>query len=167
MALNAFMKIDTADGESKQLGFEKWIEIQGWDWEVEAESSWTKGSGSSVGKPNPGKFNFEHYYDKSSNKLLQYISSGKSFAKVNMVMCKTTGAQKPEPFFMVDMIEAFITKVSQSASEDGNVVQKVEMVFKAIKIDYKPQEGTGGSPGKLTNTFTYEWDISTGKTNVA
>ena len=46
---------DKADGESIQKGKEKWIEIQGWDWEVEAESSWTKGGGASVGTPNPGK----------------------------------------------------------------------------------------------------------------
>jgi type VI protein secretion system component Hcp len=43
MAVNAFLSFfDKADGESTQKGKEKWIEIQGWDWEVEA-SSWTKG----------------------------------------------------------------------------------------------------------------------------
>lgn len=167
MALNAFMKIDKADGESKQQNYTKWIEIQGWDWEVEAESSWTKGSGSSVGKPNPGKFNFEHYYDTSSNKLLQYISAGKSFDRIEMHMCKTTGGSKPEPFFLVEMKEAFITKVNQTASEDGNVVQKVELVFKSIKIDYKPQDGTGSQAGKLGSALTYEWDIPLGKTNIA
>ncbi len=67
MAVNAFVTFfDKADGESIQKGKEKWIEIQGWDWEIEAESSWTKGGGASVGKPNPGKLNFEHYFDTSS-----------------------------------------------------------------------------------------------------
>jgi type VI secretion system secreted protein Hcp len=164
MGLNAFMKIDTAEGESKQLGYEKWIEIQGWDWEVEAESSWTKGSGSSVGKPNPGKFNFEHYYDKSSNKLLQYISSGKSFKEIKLQMCKTTGDATPKPFFEVVMEEAFITKVSQTATEEGNVTQKVELVFKKITMDYKPQDGSG--PGKLGSNLTYWWDVPLGQTNV-
>ena len=41
-ALNAFMKIGEAEGESKQAGYEKWIELSAWDWEVEAETSWTK-----------------------------------------------------------------------------------------------------------------------------
>jgi type VI secretion system secreted protein Hcp len=162
MALNAFMQIDKAEGESKQSGFEKWIEIQGWEWEVEAESSWLKGSGSSVGKPNPGKFSFEHYYDKSSNKLLQYISAGKSFAEIKMVMCKTVGGAKPDPFFTVDMSEAFITKVGQSASEDGNVVQKVELVFKTITMNYKPQD----QGGKLGGTFEYKWNVPEGTTNI-
>ena len=55
MAANAFISFfDKAEGESIQKGKEKWVEIQGWDWEVEAETSWTKGGGASVGKPNPG-----------------------------------------------------------------------------------------------------------------
>jgi hypothetical protein len=59
MAINAFISFfDKADGESIQKGKEKWVEILGWDWEVEAETSWTKGGGSSVGKPNPGKMKF-------------------------------------------------------------------------------------------------------------
>ena len=50
MAVNAFLKFsNSAEGESRQKGFEKWIELQGWDWEIEAESSWTKGGGASVG----------------------------------------------------------------------------------------------------------------------
>lgn len=58
MAVNAFVSFfDKADGESIQKGKEKWVEIQGWDWEVEADTSWTKGGGASVGKPNPGKLN--------------------------------------------------------------------------------------------------------------
>ena len=46
MAVNAFISFfDKAEGESTQKGMEKWVEIQGWDWDVEAESSWTKGGG--------------------------------------------------------------------------------------------------------------------------
>ena len=37
------------------------------------------------------------------------------------------------------MREAFITKVTQSATEEGNVTQKVEMVFKSIAIMYFEQ----------------------------
>src|SRR5690242_19569291 len=56
MSLNALLQIDDGKtpGECKQPGFEKWIELQSWDWELEAETSWTKGGGASVGKTNPG-----------------------------------------------------------------------------------------------------------------
>ena len=160
MAVNAFITFyDKADGESIQKGKEKWIEIQGWDWEVEAESSWTKGGGASVGKPNPGKLNFEHYFDTSSTVILGYICTGKAFPKLQLEMMKTTGKGSPETYFTMMMEGAFITKVSNSGTEEGNVVQKVELVFKTVKIEYKPQDNT---PGALLATKTYNWDIPAG-----
>ena len=113
MAINAFVTFfDKADGESIQKGKEKWVEIQGWDWEVEAESSWTKGGGASVGKPNPGKLNFEHLFDTSSTVILGYICTGKAFPKFELQMTKTTGKGTPETYFTMTMEGVFITKVS-------------------------------------------------------
>ena len=54
---------------------------------------------------------------------------------------------------------AFITKVSQSGTEEGNVVQKVEFVFKTVKIEYKPQNTKDGSLGAVR---TFNWDIPAG-----
>ena len=160
MAVNAFLTFfDKADGESIQKGKEKWIEIQGWDWEIEAETSWTKGGGASVGKPNPGKMNWEHYFDTSSTVIMGYICTGKAFPKVELQMMKTTGSAVPETYFTMTMEGAFITKVSNSGSEDGNVTQKVEMVFKTVKIEYKPQDN---KTGKLGAVKTYNWDIPAG-----
>jgi type VI secretion system secreted protein Hcp len=160
MAVNAFLTFfDKADGESIQKGKEKWIEIQGWDWEIEAETSWTKGGGASVGKPNPGKMNWEHYFDTSSTVIMGYICTGKAFPKVELQMMKTTGSATPETYYTMVMEGAFITKVSNSGTEEGSVTQKVEMVFKTVKIEYKPQDN---KTGKLGAVKTYNWDIPAG-----
>jgi type VI secretion system Hcp family effector len=168
MSLNAFMKIGSAEGEARQgkYGKQKWIELQSWEWEVEAETSWTKGGGASVGKPNPGKLSWEHYFDRSSHLLLGYICTGSAFDKCHLEMCKGTGAKagEPEMFFSITMEEAFITKVSQNATEDGNVIQKVEMVFKKISIDYRAQGlPWAASPGALAAPVNFWWDIPGGK----
>ena len=81
-ALNAFMKIGKANGESKQEPFKDWIELQAWDWEVEAETSWTKGGGASVGKPSPGKMNWEHTWDDPRHVILGYICTGMAFEDI-------------------------------------------------------------------------------------
>src|SRR3954468_18747259 len=82
MAVNAFITFfDSADGESIQKGKEKWIEIQGWDWEVAAETNWTKGGGASVGKPVPGRMSFQHNFDTSSPTILSFLCTGKAFPK--------------------------------------------------------------------------------------
>ena len=135
MAVNAFVSFfDKADGESIQKGKEKWIEIQGWDWEVEAVTSWTKGGGASVGKPSPGRMSFEHRYDLASHMFLGYICNGKAFPKAEVQMMKTTGKGVPETYFTMTMESCFITKVSNVGTEEGSVVQLIEMVFKAVKI---------------------------------
>ena len=168
MPLNALMNFsNSTKGESRLAGYEGWIEIQGWDWEVEADTSWTKGGGASVGKPQPGKMNWEHYYDSSSPQILRFICSGTMFDKVTMKMFKSTGAAVQtgggNNFFTMDMEGCFITKVTNSATEDGNVLQKVEMVFKVVTITYKAQGGSGGTGGTLGAGVHYSWDIPAGK----
>src|SRR5690349_4190892 len=129
MAVNAFISFfDKADGESIQKGKEKWVEMQSWDWEVEAETSWTKGGGASVGKPTPGRIAFQHRFDSASNVILGYICTGKAFPKTEIQMMKTTGKGIPETYFTMTMEGAFITKVSNAGDEEGNVLQRVEMV---------------------------------------
>ncbi|HTE26458.1 Hcp family type VI secretion system effector [Flavitalea sp.] len=159
MVINAFMSFfDKADGESIQKGKEKWIEIQAWDWEVEAESSWTRGGGASVGKPNPGKLNFEHRFDTSSIVILGYICSGKAFPKCELQMLKAGSKDIPETYFTMLLEGVYITKVSNAGTEEGNVMQRVEMVFKTVKIEYKIQD----NKGSLSIARTYNWDIPAG-----
>jgi type VI secretion system secreted protein Hcp len=161
MALNALMQISSATGESKNKDFPGWIELQGWDWEVDCESSWTKGSGASVGKPNPGKMNWEHYFDTSSTTLLKFMCSGQAFDTVTLVMQKATGGEKGQQvFFRMVMKGAFITKVANSATDEGNVVQKVEMVFKDVQFTYQPQDD---ATGKLGGEKVFGWNIPSGE----
>ena len=160
MAVNAFISFfDKADGESIQKGREKSVEIQGWSWDIDAETSWTKGGGASVGKPNPGKMNIEHYFDTSSTVILGYICTGKAFPKVELQMMKTTGKGSPETYFTMTMEGAFITKVSNSGTEEGNVLQRCEMVFDVVTIDYQPSDPKTGALGSAT---TFNWDIAAG-----
>ena len=77
-------------------------------------------------------------------------------------MMKTTGSATPETYYTMTCEGAFITKVSNSGTEEGNVTQKVEMVFKKIQIDYSQQGVSASSPGTLSNAGTFKWDIPSG-----
>lgn len=162
MALNAVLHFsNNATGECRLKGRENWIELQGWDWEVECESSWTKGGGASVGKPNPGKMNWEHYWDNSSTTLLDFMCTGKTFDTVKLEMFKGTGDKNGQRvFFKMYMKGVFITKVANSATEEGNVVQKVEMVFKDVAFEYQAQNNLSGT---LEASKAFGWSITTGE----
>ena len=159
MAVNAYLSFfDSADGESIVKGREKWVEIQGWDWEIEAESSWTKGGGASVGKPQPGAMRWVHQFDLASPKIMGYMCTGKAFPKVQLDVLRPSSTGVTTPFFAALMEGAYITKVSTSGSEEGNVLQVVEMVFESIKVDYTTQSPKGGAGVKAT----FNWDIPAG-----
>ncbi len=59
MATLAFLSFfDEAQGESVQKGKEKWIELRGWSWGVDADTSWTRAaaraSASRIPDASPG-----------------------------------------------------------------------------------------------------------------
>ena len=160
MAANTFITFfDKVEGESTQKGKEKWFEVQNWDWEVSAETSWTKGGGASVGKPSPGVLHFEHQFDTASIVILGYICTGKAFPKVELQVAKPSARGVPETYFTMTMEGVFITKVSHIATADGHVVQQVSVVFKTVKIDYQTQDARTGA---MTAAKTFAWDIPAG-----
>lgn len=160
MAVNAFITFfDKAQGESIQKGKERWVEVLGWTWDIAADSSWTRGGGASVGKPNPGKFVFEHAFDTASIVLMGYICTGKAFPKVELQLTKAGRAASPVTWFTMSLEGVFVTAVGNSGAADGPVTQRVEMVFKTVKIEYKPEDRATGAFG-TASTFT--WDIPAG-----
>ena len=160
MAVNAFLTFfDKASGESVQKGKERWVEIQGWDWEIAAESAWTKGGGAKVGKPVPGAMRWQHAFDTSSPAIMGHLCSGKVFPKVEIQVLKPSAGCAAARFLTIAMDGVYITKVATSGTEEGTVTQLVEMVFKTIKLDYAaPDQKTG----KLRPAITFNWDIPAG-----
>ena len=160
MAVNAFISFfDKAQGESVQKGKERWVEVLGWTWDVQAQSSWTKSGGASVGKPAPGNFVFEHAFDTASIVLMGYICTGKAFPKVELQLTKPGRGASPVTWFTMTLEGVFVTGVFNVGAADGQVTQRVEAIYKTIKIEYKPEDRATGSFGAAT---TFMWDIPAG-----
>lgn len=157
-----FMKDSTKiPGESLQVGHagaDGWIEINDWGWDVEADTSFTKGTGAAVGKPTPGTFSFSHYYDKSSPTIMKMIVQGTHFTLMQVDMLKQTGAESgPELYFQLKAKDVFVTKVSNKGGEDGAVTQDVECVFKELAMGYKKQLNTGALDKTVKE---FKWNIA-------
>lgn len=158
---NAFINFGSkVKGESVQSAFKDWIDIGDWSWDIEAESSFLKGGGAAVGKPQPGSLSFSKFYDKSSPNMMTNLVKGVHFDEVILVMCKQTGAHpEPQEYFRATMKKVFMTKVSTKGGEDGAVSQDIEIVFKEVKFEYKFQD----DKGKLSPAGEFEWDIAANK----
>jgi type VI secretion system secreted protein Hcp len=164
---NAFIKFEEVKvGESthdSHPGSKGWIEISDWSWDIESDTSFLKGAGAAVGKPQPGNLSFSHYYDMAAPTVMSKIVQGTHFSKVHIVMLKQTGQQsgKGVPYFGITMEQVFITKVSNKGGEDGAVTQDVECVCKTIAVGYKAQTEKDGGLGKQID---FIWDIGKMKT---
>jgi len=164
---NAFIRFaEVGTGEStheSHSGKSGWIEISDWSWDIESDTSFLKGSGAAVGKPQPGSLSFSHYYDLSSPLIMSKIVQGTSFSVVDIVMLKQTGdtSGKGEVYFGMTMKDCFMTKVSSKGGEDGAVTQDIEMVFKSVAVGYKKQQDDGKLEQKAND---FIWDIGKMKT---
>ena len=150
---------DQADGESVVKGKEKWVELDSVAFGIEAETSWTKGGGASVGKPNPGKLIIEKYLDTASNVIYGYICTGKAFPKIEIQVQKTTVAPAPETYLTFTLEGVFVTSVQTKVDTDGIARETLSFVYKTIKMEYKPKDP---KTGKLGAPKIFNWDIPAG-----
>ena len=165
MAGNTFIKLvgsdgKTIEGESRQKGHhgdDGWIEIADWSWELEAEPSANKGTGSAVGKAKAGACSWSHYYDKASPILMNKIVQGVAFKTATIDMLKQTGKKEPEVYYQMIFEDAFITKVSTKCGEDGSTNQDIDMVAKKITVGYMMQDDkTNELDKKKVQTFGFD-----------
>lgn len=158
MATNAFLRLDGAPGESDQQAHQGWIEVDGWDWEIEARTSWPRGGGASVGRPSPSALTVTHAFDLAAPVELGRISSGTAFARAELHASRAT-ADQVVTYLTVLMENVFLTRVAVIGTADGSVQQQVSLVFKTITIDYHPLDRRTGTLGPAS---AYTWDIPAG-----
>lgn len=165
MAGNTFIRLVGSDGknipgESMQKGHhgkDGWIEISDWSWELEAEPSANKGTGSAVGKAKAGVCSWSHYYDKASPTIMNKIVQGVAFTTATIDMLKQTGEKEPEVYYQMIFESAFITKVATKCGDDGSITQEIEMVAKKITVGYKMQDDqTNKLDSKKVSTFGFD-----------
>jgi type VI protein secretion system component Hcp len=124
--------------------------VTAYSWQVTADSSWTKGGGASVGKPNPNAIHFTKLIDPSSVPTLQKITSGTVFPSA--VFTVTFGKGNAASTMVYEMAELFATSVTQSAA-DGLVTEDLSFVFRSVKWTFSDSSG---------NVTTGTWDVPSG-----
>lgn len=124
---------------------------------VEAESSWTKGGGASVGKPNPGEFRFTTTMNRAIPAIMKYITTGKAAASATLTLrTDPPGAQAGFEYAKYTFEGMFFTGVEQGiANASGTASIAISAVYKTLKIQQF-------SPGRPVAVSCMKWDIPAG-----
>lgn len=155
MAVDMFLKIEGAPGESQDGKHKDEIDVLAWSWGMSQSATFHLGGGSGAGKVNVQDVSFTKYIDKSSPILMEFCCKGKHFTKATLV-CRKAG-DKPLEYLTITMDPVMIGSVSTGGSGgEDRLTENVTLNFSKVKVEYIEQtkEGGKGAQPKLS------WDIS-------
>jgi|RhiMethySRZTD1v2_1073278.scaffolds.fasta_scaffold162162_4 type VI secretion system secreted protein Hcp len=123
---------------------------------VTAESSWTKGGGASVGKPNPADLSFTMNVNRAVPPILQHITTGRAASKAVLTLRSDSQGNKTGDEYAKYTFEGlFFTSVGQGLNGAGHAVSAVSAIYKTLRLQTF-------APGSSTPLSCIFWDIPGG-----
>lgn len=127
-------------GEAAAPGHEDDIEIESWQWSVQASSA--LGSGAITGRRSYSGLSVVKRIDSASTALMSALATNDEVKEAVLTMRKS--GEGAVDFFLITLKEARVTHVEQSASEDGSVREAVTFAFRKVEVEYRRQQASGG-----------------------
>jgi type VI protein secretion system component Hcp len=163
-AADLYLTVPSAPGDVTDAGHAGAIRAFSLDWATTAETSWTKGGGASVGKPNPGLLHLTIATGAWSNVLMQAITTGKTLdgppAPGPIVIDATVNGHA---LYRMTLQGVFLTRYQTQFDPQKGPVDAIDLVFKTASIErtYTDAKGTTSFGSNLT------WDIPAGTVGAA
>lgn len=154
MAVDMFIKIDDADGESKDHAHKDEIDVLAWSWGMSQTGTFHTGGGGGAGKVNIQDFSFTKYQDLASSPLMLYVSNGKHIDKA--VLTVRAAGEKPLEYYKITMKKVMVTSLSTGGSGgEERLTENVTLNFAEVEVEYSSQADKGGKD----KTKNYKWNI--------
>jgi type VI secretion system secreted protein Hcp len=155
MAVDMFIKIEGADGESKDKAHTNEIDVLSWTWGMAQSGSRHTGGGGGSGKVNVSDLTLVKYVDKASPTLMLFCCNGKHVPSALITIRKA--GEKPLEYLKIKMSDCLVSAVHGGGStSDDRQTETVTLNFSKVEVDYTPQkpDGSGDSVKHMG------WDIS-------
>ena len=137
-------------GEAAQTGHVDDILVRGWRWGVKQSSAMNHTVATS--RRSYSMLTVYKGIDLATTGLMSVLVSNDEIKEARLSMRKAGGAQ--EEYFVIVLESARICSVSHEASDDGSVLETVELGFNTVSVEYRPQKGTGVRGGATSFTDT-------------
>ena len=158
MAVDMFMKIEGANGESKDANHKDWTDIASFSWGANQPGSMASGGGGGLGKASFNDLHVVARIDKAAPAVMKHCASGKHLSKVEVSVCKAGGEQVE--YTNITLEDVLVTSVQLSAGQDDEVVL-VNYAFQAGRV--KQQYWEQSDKGSKGAESLVAWDIKQNK----
>ena len=158
MALNAYLKIDGIEGESRDAKHQGQIEIESFSWGESNFASAASGGGGGAGKVSMNDFHFVMKVSKASPQLFLACASGEHIPRAVLSISKAGAEQIDYVYWKFTDI---LISSYQTGGSSGDIVptDSFSLNFAKIEVSYKEQ-----SPdGSLGTEHRAGWDLATNK----
>ncbi|CAB3698298.1 Hemolysin-coregulated protein (uncharacterized) [Achromobacter spanius] len=158
MAVDMFMKIDGANGESKDANHKDWTDIVSFSWGATQPGNLASGGGLGAGKASFNDLHVVARIDKAAPAVMKHCASGKHLGKIELSMCKAGGEQIEYSKITLEDVIVSSVQISGDRSAEGVVVN---FAFQAAKVKQQYWEQTEKG-GKGAESLV-AWDIKQNK----
>lgn len=157
MAIDMFLKVEGASGESTDSNHKEWIDVASLSWGASQIASMASGGGGGAGKVSFNDLSIDATMDKATPAILKHCASGKHLGEVKVSICKSGGSQIE--YSTIVLKEVVVTTVQFNGV--GSDELRVTYVFQAAKVEhhYWTQTSQGGKGAESQ----MGWDIKENK----
>ncbi|WP_337030512.1 type VI secretion system tube protein Hcp [Pantoea agglomerans] len=152
MAIDMFMRVEGATGESKDSNHKNWTDIISFSWGAEQPGNMSVGGGGGSGKVCFKDLTVVSNIDKSAPAILKHCASGKHISKIELSACKAGGVQIE--YARITLEEVLVTSVNYTgAGSDDRVGMEYKFQAARVKQHYWEQTDTGSRGAESSATW--------------
>jgi type VI secretion system secreted protein Hcp len=158
VAVDYFLKIDGAPGESADAKHKGEIQLESFSWGESNPGGAASGGGGGAGKVQMQDLHFSMAVSKASPKLLLACAIGKHHKEAVLTVRKAGKTQ--QEYLIIKLKDVVITSYQVGGSELGDApMDQASLGFSQIQMEYRPQK----ADGSLDAPVKAGWDLKTNK----
>jgi type VI secretion system secreted protein Hcp len=155
-AVDYFLKIAEAPGESKDDKHPGEIDIESFSWGQTQQGTSSSGGGGGAGKVVAQDMHFVSKMSKASPVLFIHCSTGAHFKNAILTARKAGGGQ--QEYLKVTMDEVLVTSYQTGGSAHGDIVptDQFSLNFAKLEIIYKEQKPDGSLGAEVKQKYDFK-----------
>lgn len=133
-------------GEATAPDHENDIIVSSWNWGLSAGSA--IGSGKATARRTYKHLTIFKGIDAASTSLMSALATNDEVKEAKLAM-RRAGEEQVD-FFIITLGGARVTAVDITVDDHGAALEKVELAFTKVEVEYRKQEGSGQSGASTT-----------------